>query len=276
MNAVRTISVWEEHAFWLEILQDHAYFVYDYTAPYEKQWVAEAEQFIARFQVLIDRLNAVPKSDPPQSPAMIQIAKEIWPVAQGYYQFEGRLQSLRVDNKIQVALSPTFFNGTLSENEEYLRQLNFYMQGKMPERLPLVQLLDLWLEDQLGHAVLLRNALDPMELEIIRETDRYAGIFQGFMVQNTQIKGYLRFMQPGFKRQQLLAAQVGQAVLAMNAFIYKVVQLYRNTELMNKTTLRFLEHHFPETCYFVCKLSEFAPELQEAAAHCSLKKPSFR
>jgi hypothetical protein len=262
--------------FWLEILQDHAYFVYDYTAPYEKQWVAEAEQFIARFQVLIDRLNAVPKNDPPGSPAMVQIANEIWPVAQGYYQFEGRLQSLRVDNQVQVALSPTFFNGTLNENEEYLRQLKFYTQGKMPERLPLVQLLDLWLEDQLGHAVLLRNALDPMEVEVIRETDRYAAIFQGFMMQNRQIAGYLRFMQPGFPRQQLLAAQVGQAVLGMNAFIYKVVQLYRNTELMNKTTLRFLEHHFPETCYFVCKLSEFAPELRDAAAHCSLKKPSFR
>lgn len=276
MNTVREITVWEEHAFWLEILQDHAYFVYDFTAPYEEQWVVEAERYIGRFQVLIDRLNAVPKNEPLASPAMIQLAQEIWPVAHGYYQFEGRLQGQRIDNKIQVALSPTFFNGTLSENEEYLRQLSFYMQGKQPERLPLVQLLDLWLEDQLGHAILLRNALDPMELEVIRETDRYAAIFQGFMVQNRQIAGYLRFLQPGFKRQQLLARQVGQAVLAMNAFIYKVVQLYENTELMNKTTLRFLEHHFPETCYFVCKLSEYAPELRDAAAHCSLKKPSFR
>lgn len=276
MSLVRTITVWEEHAFWLEILQDHAYFVYDYTAPYEKQWIAEAEQFIARFQVLIDRLNALPRGESHDSAVMINMAREIWPVAQGYFQFEGRLQSLRIDNQIQVALSPTFFNGTLNENQEYLRQLTFYMQGKLPDRLPLVQLLDLWLEDQLGHAVLLRSALDPMELEVIREADRYAEIFQGFMVQNHQIKGYLRFSPPGIKRQQLLARQVGQVVLEMNAYVYKVVQLYRDTELMNKTTLRFLEHHFPETCYFIRKLSEFAPELQEAASKCSLKKPSFR
>ncbi|MHA6482201.1 DUF2935 domain-containing protein [Paenibacillus sp. strain BS8-2] len=276
MHSVRTITVWEEHMFWLEILQDHAYFVYDYTAPYEKQWVAEAEQFITRFQLLIDRLNEIPRNETFDSAVMILMAKEIWPVAHGYYLFEGRLQSLRIDNQIQVALSPAFFNGTLSENQEYLRLLTFYMQGKHPERLPLVQLLDLWLEDQLGHAVLLRNALDPMELEIIRETDRYAEIFQGFMIQNLQIKGYLRFSPPGMNRQQLLARQVGDAVLNMNAFIFKVVNLYQNTELMNKTTLRFLEHHFPETCYFICKLSEYAPELQEAATHCSLKKPSFQ
>ncbi|MDQ6422441.1 DUF2935 domain-containing protein [Paenibacillus sp. LHD-117] len=276
MNLVRSITVWEEHAFWLEILQDHAYFVYDYTAPYEKAWVSEAEQFIARFEELRRRLDATPRNEPHDSAVMIQLAREIWPVAEGYYQFEGRLQNLRIDNKIQVALSPTFFNGTLNENQEYLRQLAFYMEGKLPERLPLVQLLDLWMEDQLGHAVLLRSALDPMELEVIRETDRYSEIFQGFMVQNHQIKGYLRFSPPGMKRQQLLARQVGQAVLGMNAFVYRVVLLYRNTELMNKTTLRFLEHHFPETCYFIRKLSEYAPELQEAASKCSLKKPSFR
>ncbi|WP_261800235.1 DUF2935 domain-containing protein [Paenibacillus sp. PAMC21692] len=276
MHAVRAVTVWEEHAFWLEILQDHAYFVFDFTASYEKTWVEEAKQFIGRFQVLIDRLNTLPREESHESPLMIAIAKEIWPVAQGYYLFEGRLQSLRIDNQVQVALSPTFFNGTLSENQEYLRQLTFYMQGKLPDRLPLVQLLDLWLEDQLGHAVLLRNALDPMELEAIREADRFTDIFRGFMVQNQQIRGYLRFARPGIQRQQLLAHQVGQAVLAMNAFIHKVVRLYQNTELMNKTTLRFLEHHFPETCYFIRKLSEFDPALLEPASKCSLKKPSFR
>jgi len=54
-----------------------------------------------------------------------------------------------------------------------------------------------------------------------------------------------------------------------------VVEKYKGDRILNKTTLRFLEHHFPETCYFIKKLSEFAPDLQREGTSCSLRKPSF-
>lgn len=275
MTINRPITVWEEHAFWLEILQDHAIFVYDYLAPYEQQWIAAAEHYIQAFEDLLQKLNAVPQGEEVYSDQMINLAKDIWPVAKGYYELEGSLQSQRINNAVQVSLSPTYFNGTLNENQEYLRQLSFYMQGQPAPPLSLVQLFDLWLEDQLGHAVLLRNSLDPLERDIIQRTDAYSAKFQGFMVQNQQMKGYLRFSPPGIRRQQLMAHEVGMAVLEMNSFISMVVTRYQTTEVLNKTTLRFLEHHFPETCYFIIHLSAFAPELRNVAMNCSLKKPSF-
>ncbi|USB33772.1 DUF2935 domain-containing protein [Paenibacillus sp. YPG26] len=275
MSEVRSITIWEEHDFWLPILQDHAIFVLEGLAPYEKQWITGADRYIQAFGDLVTKLYSLPRDEAVNSDRMIQLAKEIWPVAKGYYEFEGNLQRLRINNEVQVSLSPTYFNGTLNENQEYLRQLSYYVQGQYAPQLSVVELLDLWLEDQLGHAILLRNSLDPLEREIIQRLDVYSAKIQSFIVQNQAMVGYLRFSPPGFKRQQLLAREVGTTVLELNSFINMVVTRYENTEVLNKTTLRFLEHHFPETCYFIISLSSFAPELREVAMSCSLKKPSF-
>lgn len=276
LTGIRSITTWEEHAFWIAILQDHAIFVLEGLAPYEKQWIAAADQYIQAFGGLLHKLNNLPKDEDVNSERMIQLAKEIWPVAKGYYDFEGSLQRHRINNEVQISLSPTYFNGTLNENQEYLRQLSYYVQGQPAPVLSVVELLDLWLEDQLGHAILLRNMLDPIEIDLIHRLDGYSQKFESFMIQNREMKSYLRFTPPGFRRQQLMAHEVGVTVLEMNSFISMVVTRFKNAEVFNKTNLRFLEHHFPETCYFLISLSAYVPELREVASNCSLKKPSFQ
>jgi len=276
MAETASISVLEEHLFWLEIIQDHAYFVRDHLSSAERQWIAAAEQYIRLFEQLLQQANQADKQKEPSSQEMISLAKEAWPVTNGYFQLEGQLQNLRIQNKVNLNLSPTYLNGTLNENQEYIRLLSFYVHGQTPPSLSLVDLMDLWLEDQLGHAVLLRNILDPIEVAIIKQAELYIARFQAFIVQNHHMRSFLRFSPPNMPRQQLMAFNVGQTTIEMNEFIQSVVAQFRTTQLLSRTTLRFLEHHFPETCYFVKKLSLYVPSLSVSAAKCSLRKPSFQ
>lgn len=271
-----TISVWEEHLFWLEILQDHAIFVRDHLSPEAKNQITIAEGFISSFGILLNNLRKINPALTFSASELISFAKQAYSVSYEYYRYEGHLQNLRIKNQINFNLSPTYLNGTLSENQEYLRLLSYYSNGQdaVPQRLD--QLLDLWLEDQLGHIILLRNLVDPIELAVDRQTDLYSQRFQMFILQNHHIKGFLRFTEQGFPRQKELALEVGRTVIEMNKYISSIVEKYKGNKLLNKTTLRFLEHHFPETCYFIKKLAEFAPELLSESTHCSLRKPSFR
>ncbi|MDT8861385.1 DUF2935 domain-containing protein [Alkalihalobacillus sp. MEB130] len=270
-----TLRPIDEHSFWLEVLQDHAYFIRDHLAPTEQQYIAVADQYIQSFEYLRENLKNVGQMGGVADQKLIQFAQDVHPTAEGYYQFEGHMQNLRIQNLVNLNLSPTYLNGTLSENEEYLRILSYYMNGQDFPPQSLVDLLDLWLEDQLGHAVLLRNILDPIELKITAQTDRYIEQFQSYIVQNEQMKGFLRFSPPGIQRQQRFSREVGQTTIDMYNFIVGVVQMYRGTEVITRTTLRFLEHHFPESCYFIRKLSYYSPELGPKAAQCPLTKPSF-
>ncbi len=269
------ISPWEEHSFWLEILEDHAYFVRDHLAPNEQPYVETANQYIQAFQQLRGQLSQLNRGLSYTSSELIQFSKEANPIVTGYFQFEGHLQSLRVQNKVNLNLSPTYLNGTLGENQEYIRILSYYMNGQNYPPLPLVDLLELWLEDQLGHAVLFRNVLDPVELELTRQTETYIARFQGFIVQNKQMRSLLRFSPQGTPRQQRLSRDVGQTTIDMYNFVIGAINLYLSSDMLTRTTLRFLEHHLPETCYFIKKLSFYAPELNSQAAQCPLTKPSF-
>ncbi|WP_068777014.1 DUF2935 domain-containing protein [Paenibacillus sp. FJAT-26967] len=266
------LSVWEEHRFWLGILYDHATFVWQDLAPSEVPLIRQAEEFRQAFAAIIQRVDQIPHDLPVNSDPMIQLAAEAQTLAHSYYEFEGHIQHLRIDNAIVISLTPSFFNGTLIENEEYLRLLSFWTQGLEAEELSLYGLLDMWLEDQLGHAVLLWDHLDPVEVELSETGRRFSNTFQSYMVKNRAMGGYLRFTPPGFPAQRRFASDVAAATASFYEFVVRIINLYENQELLSRLTLRFLDHHLPESCYFLYKLSAFEPNILIPKS-CFLFKP---
>lgn len=269
------ISLWEEHLFWLEVLQDHAYFVGAHLSPSETEYVNTSQKYIHLFGEFIAELSKIPHSAGAADGSMINFSQRALTVAKGYFEFEGNLQALRIDNKVNLNLTPTYLNGTLAENQEYLRLLSILVQGREPEPLSLASLMELWLEDQLGHILLFRNLLDPIELSATKQAEMYISKYQGFIVQNHYLKGYLRFKEPGFARQIEFAYEVGRTTLEMSQYVFKMAIKFKENTILNRSTLRFLQHHFPETSYFIKKLSYYAPGLQGDANSCSLKRPSY-
>jgi hypothetical protein len=259
---------WEEHYFWINILLDHAVFVKDYLSPDEVNLVAEAKRFIVRFSEVRLQLDNIPKNSSIQSQPLIEFSKLAAQVSYEYYQFEGKILNLSLTNQVLINITPTYFNGTLNENGEYLRILHYYMNGTDYPPLPLIDLLDLWLEDQIGHAALLNRALDGVEFILHERVNTLSKLFSAHMLKNEAMKGYLRFIPPQFPAQISFAREVSGTVLAFNQLVEHVIKLYKGKEVLNATTLRFLEHHFPESCYFLTKLNAFVPDLQHPA--CSL------
>lgn len=273
MNQPYYFTPWEEHRFWIEILQDHAYFIYNSLSPRDSANVRTAGHYIYEFGRMLENLNQLNPQLPPSDPTMIEFAKAVQPIAYGYYQFEGHMQSLRIQNLIELNLSPTYLNGTLGENREYLRLLQSYVVGIQPAPQSMSDLVDLWLEDQLGHASLLLNYIDVAELIWSEKIRGYLQTFSALMVKQRQMKGYLQFTPAGFPAQKQFAVEIITAVNGFAEVVHQIVTLYLKDRVLNKFTLRFIEHHFPETCYFLRKLSLYAPEVP--VAPCALTKPSF-
>lgn len=268
------ITVKEEHLFWLEVLEDHAHFLRDYLSPVETKWWKEAERFIPQFHHARQQAKGLASFEGADSPSMQAFARSVYPLADAYCRLEGHMQHLRLWNRVNLNLTPSYFNGTINENKEYLRQLTYWMQGVPAAPLSLTQLLDLWLEDQLGHAVLLNGLLDPVERILSIETDKFASLFSAYMTKNRAMQGYLRFTPPGFPAEIQFAKEVLGTVKAFYDLVQRIVDQYGNDQLLSKSTLRFLEHHFPESCYFMRKLTEFIPDAPPLG-NCPLTRPSL-
>ncbi|TCP59129.1 DUF2935 family protein [Tumebacillus sp. BK434] len=265
---------WEEHRFWLEILEDHTYFLVDFLSASETQWVEVALSYQTAYRTLCERVEALDPRLRENAPEMITLAVDAQRVTSAYYQFEGHLQNLRLLNRVNLNRTPSYFNGTLDEAEEYLRLLSAYVQGRQPSQLPLPALLQLWIIDQIGHAELLKDTFDPVELLSETKTTDYQRVLQALWIKHQQMTKYLRFTPPGFPAQQQFVREVAAAVIEFYKYVEQIAERYRNSTVLTDTTLRFLEHHFPESCYFLRKLSAFAPDLP--MINCQLTKPSFK
>ncbi len=269
------ISIWEEHRFWLKILDDHAHFVRDYLSPTEKKYVKTAQKFIDDFRYFRKRLTEIPSETDVSSPVLITFAKEVQPLASSYYQFESHLQYLRLRNEVNLNLTPSFLTGTLLENQEYLRLLQYMVRGEQPPMQSLTALLDLWLEDQAGHAELLANGLDPLEEGPIEQAQTLARQFIWFQFKNSEIKKMHHFTQARVPEQGKFVHQVIQAVLTFNQLVLGMLEEYKQKQLFNRLTYRFLVHHLPETCYFLTKLACFLPLDSKLIPNCTLTPPYF-
>ncbi|WP_338016887.1 DUF2935 domain-containing protein [Paenibacillus antri] len=273
VSAKPPLSPWNEHLFWIGILEDHAVFVIDHLSARETRWAEAAHDYVQAFGRLRTQLQALDAALPVDNESMIDFARIAQPVAHGYYRFEGELQRLRISNAIDLQLMPVYFNGTLLENEEYLRILGYYVNGKSYPPKSLYGLLDMWLEDQLGHAVLLYDHIDPTELPTLQQTRTFIDAFQAHMAKNRAIGGFLRFTPPGFPVQRKFAVDVSVTSIAFYSFVERTIERFRHDELLGRLTLRFLEHHLPETCYFLYQLSRFDPRIIPPET-CYLWKPN--
>jgi hypothetical protein len=248
-------TIQQEHLYWLKILEDHAVFVRDSLGQREQRFIQISQQYVEGFQKLQALLEGIDPDLPASAPERIQFAVAATPFAEGYYRFEGHLQTLRILNQVDLQLTPTYLNGTLSENAEYLRILSFAAQGLDAPLLPLDRMLDLWLEDQLGHAVLLRNVLDPIEQEISAKTMAYINRFQAHMLTHVHLMRYKRFLPEKSPFELRYTREVAQTVQSFLEFVEKVIGSFEAQQLLSRTTLRFLQHHVPETHYFLYSLS---------------------
>lgn len=281
MTPTVPLSVSEEHRYWLAILEDHARFLLERLAPGETEWRNDAARAAAGFASLREHLDTLPLPSKAGAPEWIAFAKTAHQRAAGYYQLEGRLQARLLAGSVELRLPPSFLNSTLNENQEYLRLLRYYVQGADAPPLPLWNLMDLWLDDQLGHACLLQELAgeDENAAAIVREAARAAEEFRSHLIRNKAINGYLRFTPPGFPEQLAAAEEAAGSVNRFVSAIRRALSLpslplpaptpsptsasapagSRGSAGEPSFLFRFLGHQLPESDYFLRKLSEWLP-----------------
>lgn len=114
----------------------------------------------------------------------------------------------------------------------------------------------------LGHALLLVNILDPIEAEMIEKTQRLVDAYEKYKLKNFAIQKYMRFM-PTFPGEHRFTYDIARTTIVFNEWVDEVIHMFRNDEVLNRTTLPFLEHHLPESCYFLLQLAQRNPSVNQ-------------
>jgi hypothetical protein len=240
-----------EHRFWLQILGDHARFIFNALPPKETKQIAKANEFINVF----DQLLHVARQ--PDAPSRINdLNKQAYELTVNLRVFKLSLLDQMLVGKIKIGLVPTFINHMLNELEEYLKILVSLLEGKpVPIYAPLHHDL-LWLPDASGHAVSIAMELDAVEKRLIKKSEQFEQHFNAFYLKAIELSGYTRTMRTTFPALSRFHNDVNMEMSIFMAFLLELETIDISAELLSRLNPLVPDHMYREECYYLLKLSQ--------------------
>lgn len=240
-----------EHRFWLQILGDHAQFIYNVLSPVEKEDIRIANSFIEAYDHLLVAARNV-QTDA-QSLALAAEAKEL---SENFRTFKLNLLSKALLGKVKIGFTPTFINHMVNELEEYLRILNELVQGKPVPQFDALHHDFLWLPDAVGHAAAIASDLDSVEKRLIGQSKKFQKHFEQLYMKSIEMAGYMRTNLEDFPAFRRLHLEVDIEMKLFIGFLNEIEEMELSAEVLDRISPLMPDHMMREECYYLTKLAQ--------------------
>jgi hypothetical protein len=237
-----------EHRFWLQILEDHARFIFASLPQKEGEDMRRAYYFIDVFERLVVKARHDIFGD-----EIVVLNHQANQYAQEFHAF--KLYLLRENLQGKLFLFPTLLNHMVSEVEEYLRILCFLLSGEVPPRAHPIHHHLLWLSDSIAHSVAITDHLDMGQKRERGKSAAFTESFQAFYLQAVELAGYLRSNLLKFPALIRFTGQVELEVLLFQSFLQEIEELGIKAQVLGLHPL-LPNHMARESCYYLMKVTD--------------------
>ncbi|HEY0826747.1 MAG TPA: DUF2935 domain-containing protein [Bacilli bacterium] len=242
-----------EHQFWLQIIGDHARFIFDSLSPSEVEEVQKAHYFINTFDQLLEASRGVAGAAGVELGSLNQRAMQH---SQEIRNFKLHLIARHLTGQIKISLAPTFLNHMVNEAEEYLRILCSLVAGNMPPPFNPIHYHLIWLVDAAGHAGAINDRLDAVEKRLKGKSADYAVHFEQFYIKAVELAGYMRTNLNEFPALSRFNKEVEVTMAMFTEFLCELEEMEIDAEVLGALAPLLLDHMAREECYYLTKLSE--------------------
>ncbi|WP_106767531.1 DUF2935 domain-containing protein [Paenibacillus faecalis] len=240
-----------EHRFWLQILGDHARFIYNTLSPKETEDIQKAQQYIQAFDQLLHQARAL-QSDSQLGP----LNQQAYALTINLRQFKLSILERLLLGKVTIALTPTFINHMVNELEEYVRILSCLLEGKPVPQFDALHHDFLWLPDAAGHAAAISSDLDFVEKRLIKKSMAFEEHFQQFYLKSIEMMGYMRTQLRDFPAFRRFHMDIDMEMNLFRAFLKELEDLELSAEVLDRISPLMPDHMMREECYYLMKLAQ--------------------
>ncbi len=253
MDELRTLDIaLMEHRFWLQIMGDHARFIFFSLAANEVEYLQRSQDFIIGFDQLLGQVVYTTNAE-----ELDLITKQAYQLTMQLREFKLLILSLTLSSDIKIHLTSSFINDMLNELEEYIRIIHSLTNNKHLLFHPLHYHI-LWLKDAIGHAASVSANLDLIEKDIIDQSNNYELQFTDLLMKATMMNGYLRTQLDNFPSLSRLNKQVEISVTSFKDFLEEIRDQRMNGQILGTLFPLMADHMAREECYYLWKLTQTA------------------
>ncbi|EFM12980.1 conserved hypothetical protein [Paenibacillus curdlanolyticus YK9] len=240
-----------EHRFWLQILGDHARFIFNTLSPIETKDVQLAGAFMQAFDRLLEQARQA-KSEADSGP----LSKQAYDQTIAFRSFKLDLLRRAVLGKVVIGLTPTFLNHMVNELEEYLRILTDLIAGKPVPTFDALHHDFLWLPDAAGHAAAIASDLDSVEKRLIETSERFEKHFEHLYLKAIEMAGYMRTNLKDFPAFRRLHKEVDMEMKLFVGLLHELEEMELTAEVLDRIHPLMPDHMMREECYYLTKLAQ--------------------
>ncbi len=241
-----------EHRFWLQIMGDHARFIFFSLAPNEVEYLQRSQDFIISYDQLLEQARRQLNAN-----ELDVLNRQAYQLTHQFREFKLLLLALTLSSEIKVHLPSTFFNDMLNELEEFMTVINLIMNGKSILFHPIHYHL-LWLTDAIGHAASVAANLDPVERDLIDKSHYYEMNFTDLNLKAIMLNGYLRTQIPNFPSLNRLNEQSDLMLQQFKEFLETLRDQRIDGRVLGTLFPLMADHMAREECYYLWKLAQTA------------------
>ncbi|WP_254006219.1 DUF2935 domain-containing protein [Desulfuribacillus alkaliarsenatis] len=239
-----------EHQFWLQVLGDHARFIFNTLSTSEQEEIKHAHYFICTFDELLNKSRAKLSEA-----ELIELTKEAKLYSEKIRNFKLHLIKRHLVGDIAIGLPPTFLNHMVTEVEEYLQVLCMLLKQQMP----IIEAIDLhlaWLLDAAGHAAAVMGDADMIEKNVIDQSESFTLRFEEMYIKAVELCDYMRTGLRTFPRLDRFNQQVAQDIWDFKVFLRELEGLEKQNRFLTVTDTLMFDHMAREECYYLHKLAQ--------------------
>jgi len=241
-----------EHQFWLQIMGDHARFIFFSLYPKETMHLQRSQDFIISFDKILEHI--INTSD---SNELDIITGQIYQLILQFREYKLFLLSLMLNSNVKIHLPPSIVNDMVNELDEYITILHLIQSKKQILFHPIHYHL-IWLTDAIGHAATISASLDLAEKELIHELDLYEIQFSNLLLKASNMKGYLRTGLENFPSLNQLNRQAETLVSSFKYLLEDLRDLRMDGQILGNLSPLMADHMAREECYYLLNLSQTA------------------
>lgn len=240
-----------EHQFWLQVLGDHARFIYMALSPTEKQHIQTAKEFMNVFDQLLENARTPLSGD-----TLLKLAQQADQQANDIRKFKLELIKEHLIDHVSIHLTPSFLNHMVNEVEEYIRVLKYLKKEETPPISHEVHHHLLWLMDASGHAGAINDSLDGSEFQLKEKTEQFTQTFNHFYLKAVEMAGYLRTYVQEFPALHRFNHQVEIEMKVFKEFLNELEEMELKGDVLDTFSALMADHMAREECYYLIKLAQ--------------------
>jgi hypothetical protein len=246
-----------EHSFWLQVLGDHARFIFHNLSPIEVENIQQTQHFLQATDHLLYQVRKMETASPEK---WMELSQHAYALVESFRQYKLYLINAHLECKVKIGLPPSFINHMVNEIEEYMRVLSYLVRGEIPSKLHPVHHHNIWLLDAKGHADALQGELDPTESMLLKKTEEFSKTFESFYIKAREMAGFLRARQDLFPALREFDKETSAEIVLFHGFLNELQELRLDCRRLGTLMPLLTDHMAREACYYLLKINEVDPE----------------